>query len=123
MSENLFDLKSEVAVVIGGTGAWAAPWPLLWPAPEPGWRSWGVTRERGQQRADSISSAGGTALFHSADALDRDSLAAACDAIGQQWGPPSVLVNAAGGNRPDATLPPAPTSASSRSPPGKACSI
>ena len=41
-----------------------------------------------------------------ADALDRDSLAQARDAIAQKLGPASVLVNAAGGNRPDATLPP-----------------
>src|SRR5207253_3437150 len=53
-----------------------------------------------------IGSAGGQAIFQSADALDRASLARARDAITRQWGPLSVLVNAAGGNRPDATLPP-----------------
>ena len=38
--------------------------------------------------------------------MDRDSLAQARDAVAEKWGPVSVLVNAAGGNRPDATLPP-----------------
>ena len=53
-----------------------------------------------------IEEAGGTAMFHSADALDSDSLTAARDAINSQLGPVSILVSAAGGNRPDATLPP-----------------
>src|SRR5690606_18696273 len=41
-----------------------------------------------------------------ADALDCDSLARARDAIQERFGPVRILVNAAGGNRPDATLPP-----------------
>jgi NAD(P)-dependent dehydrogenase (short-subunit alcohol dehydrogenase family) len=45
-------------------------------------------------------------MFQSADALDRGSLTRARDAITSALGPVSVLVNAAGGNRPDATLPP-----------------
>src|SRR5205085_4238739 len=53
-----------------------------------------------------IETAGGQALFQAADATGRDSLARARDAIVEQWGPVSILVNAAGGNRPDATLPP-----------------
>ena len=40
------------------------------------------------------------------DALDRDSLAAARDGVAGKLGEPTILVNAAGGNRPDATLPP-----------------
>ena len=50
--------------------------------------------------------AGGTAIFQTADALDRIRLLRARDAIMEKWGGVSVLVNAAGGNRPDATLPP-----------------
>src|SRR5262249_29559659 len=49
---------------------------------------------------------GGRALFQAADVLDRASLTRARDAVTQAWGPVSVLVNAAGGNLPDATLPP-----------------
>src|SRR5207237_9712907 len=57
-------------------------------------------------RVRSIEANGGQALFHPADALDRDSLVQARNAIEKQWGTVSILVNAAGGNRPDATLPP-----------------
>ena len=38
--------------------------------------------------------------------MSKESLTAARDAIESQLGPVTVLVNAAGGNRPDATLPP-----------------
>jgi NAD(P)-dependent dehydrogenase (short-subunit alcohol dehydrogenase family) len=66
----------------------------------------GRNAERGNQRVDQIRAAGGQAMYQTADAGDRDSLARARDAITGKWGPVSVLVNAAGGNRPDATLPP-----------------
>ena len=62
--------------------------------------------DRGNERVMRIQQAGGTALFETADALDRRSLAEARDAIHRQLGTTSILVNAAGGNRPDATLPP-----------------
>lgn len=45
-------------------------------------------------------------MFQSADALSRESLEKARDAIVAHFGRVNVLVNAAGGNRPDATLPP-----------------
>ena len=45
-------------------------------------------------------------MFQAADALDRTSLSRARDAVTKQWGPLSVLVNGAGGNKPEATIPP-----------------
>src|SRR5690606_16556227 len=62
--------------------------------------------KRGQERVAAIEAAGGQAMFHAADALDPNSLRACRDAIAATLGPVSVLVNAAGGNKPDATLPP-----------------
>jgi NAD(P)-dependent dehydrogenase (short-subunit alcohol dehydrogenase family) len=61
---------------------------------------------RGEARVARIREAGGTADFFPADALDVGSLALAHAAIEAAWGTATVLVNAAGGNRPDATLPP-----------------
>lgn len=49
---------------------------------------------------------GGQALFQSGDAMDRASLTRARDTILSKWGTVSVLVNAAGGNRQEATLGP-----------------
>ena len=66
----------------------------------------GRNAQKGAERVRGIESSGGAAIFQSADALDRDSLQKACDSILNQLGPVGILVNAAGGNRPDATLPP-----------------
>ena len=97
--------RGASAVVLGGTAPWAAPWPRR--SPPPGARR-RRRAERGarEERVGRIEAGGGRSLFQAADALDRDSLARARDAIAGQLGTVSVLVNAAGGNRPDATLAP-----------------
>src|SRR5687767_2395744 len=103
---NLFDLTNETAVVIGGTGVLGGA--MAEALADAGARVAVVGRseERGRERVRRIEAAGGTAAFQSADALEPGSLARARDAVLEQWGGISVLVNAAGGNRPDATLPP-----------------
>jgi NAD(P)-dependent dehydrogenase (short-subunit alcohol dehydrogenase family) len=94
----LFDLSSEVAVVIGATG-------VLGGAIAEGLASAGAkvavlgrNADRGQARAKAIKSAGGQAQFFAADAMARESLRAVHHTIDQTLGAPSVLVNAAGGN-------------------------
>jgi NAD(P)-dependent dehydrogenase (short-subunit alcohol dehydrogenase family) len=106
MTDNLFDLAQETAVVIGGTGALGGGMAAALAAAGARVAIMGRNAERGAERVRAIEAAGGQAMFQAADALDRDSLAEARDAIAKKWGTPSVLVNAAGGNRPDATLPP-----------------
>ncbi|MGV3484095.1 MAG: SDR family oxidoreductase [Planctomycetaceae bacterium] len=103
---DIFRLDGDVAIVTGGTGelgglmaealaAFGAKVAVL-----------GRSEERGQARVARISQAGGEAKFYSADVLDRQALEAVGDAVASDLGTPSILVNAAGGNRPDATLPP-----------------
>ncbi|MCA9259161.1 MAG: SDR family NAD(P)-dependent oxidoreductase, partial [Planctomycetales bacterium] len=106
MPSNLFDLQNEIAVVLGGTGALGGAMADALAAHGAKVAVLGRSPERGAQRVAAIQAAGGQAAFHAADALDRTSLAEVCSAISDAWGAPSVLVNAAGGNRPDATLPP-----------------
>ena len=106
MNHDLFNLEHETAVVLGGTGALGGAMADALAAAGARVAIVGRSEERGQERVRGIESAGGKALFQSADALDRDSLVRSRDAILKQWGTISVLVNAAGGNRPDATLPP-----------------
>lgn len=103
---DLFNLDQEVAVVLGGTGVLGGT--MAEALAEAGARVAivGRSEERGQERVRRIEATGGRALFQSADALDRASLTQARDAISQKWGTISVLVNAAGGNRADATLAP-----------------
>ena len=106
MACDLFDLKNEVAVVIGGTGSLGGAMAEALASAGAKVAIVGRSAERGNERVKKIEASGGTAIFQSADAINRDSLAQASDAIEQRLGSTSVLINAAGGNRPDATLPP-----------------
>jgi NAD(P)-dependent dehydrogenase (short-subunit alcohol dehydrogenase family) len=106
MKNDLFNLENEVAVVLGGTGVLGGA--MAEALAGSGARVAVVGRDeaRGKQRVRSIEAAGGKAAFQAADALDRSALLRARDAILGQWGTVSVLVNGAGGNRLDATIPP-----------------
>lgn len=102
----LFDLSNDVAAVLGGTGGLGGAMADALAAHGARVAVVGRSAERGGQRVAAIEQAGGKAIFQSADALDAQSLAAARDSIESQLGKISILVNAAGGNRPEATLPP-----------------
>src|ERR1700693_873264 len=100
MKNDLFNLENEVAVVLGGTG-------VLCGAMAEALASFGArvavlgrNEERGKERVRSIEAAGGKAIFNPADAMSRESLLRARDAVVKQWGSVSVLVNGAGGNKP-----------------------
>lgn len=106
MTNDLFELSGDVAAVLGGTGALGGAMAEALAAFGAKVAIVGRNADRGQQRVSTILSGGGQALFQSADALNRGSLVAARDAIQQQLGRVTILVNAAGGNKPEATLPP-----------------
>jgi len=106
MANDIFDLTNETAVVIGGTGTLGGAMAHALASAGARVAVLGRSEERGKARVEQIEAAGGAAMFHAADALSRDSLTKARDAVCDHFGAVSVLVNAAGGNRPDATLPP-----------------
>lgn len=106
MLSDLFSLEGEVAAVIGGTGALGGSMAEALAANGAQVAVIGRSAERGGDRVKRIEAQGGTAIFQSADALDAASLAKARDEIAERLGTVTVLVNAAGGNRPEATLPP-----------------
>lgn len=102
----LFDLTGEVAVVIGATGVLGGA--LAEGLAEAGAKVavLGRNADRGESRVKRIKGSGGTAAFFSANALDRQSLRAAHEAVAKTLGAPTVLVNAAGGNDPKVTVTP-----------------
>ncbi|HMP83517.1 MAG TPA: SDR family oxidoreductase [Verrucomicrobiota bacterium] len=100
----LFDLSGEVAVVIGATGVLGGA--LADGLGEAGAKVavLGRNEERGNARVKAIRDRGGVAHFFSADAVKRDSLHTAHEAIEQVLGTPTILLNAAGGNDPKVTV-------------------
>jgi len=103
---NLFDLSGDVAVVIGATGVLGGALAQGLAGAGAKVAVLGRNADRGQSRVKLIKGSGGTAAFFPADAQERSSLATAHKAIVDAFGPPTVLVNAAGGNDPKVTVTP-----------------
>ena len=106
MATSLFDLTSETAVVLGGTGTLGGGMAFALAAAGARVAVVGRNADRGMARVREIEAAGGSAMFQAADALDAKSLTEARDTIIGKLGSVTILIAAAGGNRPDATLPP-----------------
>ncbi len=96
---NWLDLKDDVAVVIGGTGVLGGALAEGLAAAGAAVAVAGRNAERGEARAASIRKAGGRAVFVNADASDRSSLDLARQQVIAEFGQPTILVNAAGGNQ------------------------
>lgn len=99
-----FSLKGKVAVVTGGTGVLGGSMARGLAAAGARVGVLGRRAEKAQEVADDIRAAGGTAMPLPADVLDEASLHGARQIVLDAWGQVDVLVNAAGGNRPDATV-------------------
>ena len=106
MSENLFDLNGDVAVVIGATGTLGGVCAVAMAKAGAKVAVAGRNAERGEARVGEITEAGGQAQFFACEAMDPASLASCHEAVGQALGAPTVLLNAAGGNHPDAIVTP-----------------
>lgn len=102
--DDLFSLNGKVAVVTGATGVLGGA--MARGLARAGARVGvlGRRRERAEQVARKISSTGGEAMVLQADVLDKEQLEAARDAVLRCWGGVDILVNAAGGNVPAATV-------------------
>jgi NAD(P)-dependent dehydrogenase (short-subunit alcohol dehydrogenase family) len=103
---SLFDLTGETAAVLGGTGVLGGAMAEALAAAGAKVAVVGRSEERGLERVRTIEKAGGTAMFQAADAMSRDSLNAACDGIVAKYGAITILVNGAGGNKPEGTVSP-----------------
>jgi NAD(P)-dependent dehydrogenase (short-subunit alcohol dehydrogenase family) len=103
---NLFDLTGEVAAVIGGTGVLGGAMAEALAGAGAKIAILGRSAERGAEAVSRIEKLGGAAIFQSVDAMSKDSLAAARDAVIRKFGSVTVLVNGAGGNKPEGTVMP-----------------
>ena len=103
---DLFSLEGEVAAVFGGTGVLGGAMAEALAAHGAKVAVIGRSEDRGRYAVERIEAAGGTAAFVPADAMSQESIAQARDAILAKWGAVTVLVNGAGGNKPEATVMP-----------------
>ena len=100
----LFDLSGSVAVVIGGTGVLGGALAEALAASGAAVAIAGRNEERGNARCVAIRSLGGTADYFAADASSRESLRSLKEKVTSLLGTATILVNAAGGNDPRATV-------------------
>jgi NAD(P)-dependent dehydrogenase (short-subunit alcohol dehydrogenase family) len=103
---DLFGLRGQTALVIGGSGALGGA--MARGLAAAGARVAIAGRRAGpcERVADEVRAAGGEALAVACDTLDHASLDQARDEIAVALGPVDILVNAAGGNAPGATTGP-----------------
>jgi len=100
----LFGLEGQVAVVTGGTGVLGGAMARGLARAGAKVGVLGRRRERAEAAVQAIEKDGGAALALPADVLDRGQLEAAREVVLERWGRLDMLVNAAGGNMPSATL-------------------
>ncbi len=106
MGKGLFDLTDKIAVVTGATGALGAAMSHGLAAAGATVALLARTPQPLAELADRINAAGGSAIALPCDVLNRDQVAQAAERIAELCGRVDILVNAAGGNRPEATAVP-----------------
>jgi NAD(P)-dependent dehydrogenase (short-subunit alcohol dehydrogenase family) len=104
--QDLFSLDGQVSIVTGGTGVLGGAMARGLARAGAKVGVLGRRREQAEAAVALIEAEGGCALALPADVLARGQLEAARDAVVERWGRLDVLVNAAGGNMPAATLDP-----------------
>ena len=97
------DLSDKVAVVTGGAGVLCSAFCRALAACGARVAVLGRTKEKVEALAEELRATGGKAMGLAADVTDKESLLATCETLKSAWGPCEILVNGAGGNRPDAT--------------------
>jgi NAD(P)-dependent dehydrogenase (short-subunit alcohol dehydrogenase family) len=104
MSLSSFSLEGKAAIVTGGTGVLGGALARGLAAAGARVGILGRRADQAARMAGEIERAGGAALPLTADVLDRAQLEAARDRAVQAWGGIDILINAAGGNLPAATV-------------------
>ena len=102
MTDDAFDLSGRVALVTGGYGTLGGAIADGLAAAGARIAVLGRRESRARERAEALRSSGAGAMGVAADVLDGTAVRAARDRVVGEWGRIDILVNAAGGNVPDA---------------------
>ena len=103
-NRDLFSLRGKVAVVTGATGVLGGEMARALARNGAAVALLGRREEKARSLSGEIEGDGAQALALPADVLDKGQLEEARDALLRRWGRVDILVNAAGGNVPEATL-------------------
>lgn len=103
---DLFDIRNRIVVVTGGTGVLGRPICAYLAARGACVVVMGRNEAAGRELVATIRKEGGEALFLATDVGNRQLLEANCAAVLDAYGSVDVLLNAAGGNMPGATIGP-----------------
>lgn len=104
--QQLFSLDGKTAIVTGGTGVLGGAMALGLAQAGAKVAVLGRRADKAEAVVAQIRSAGGEAMAAPADVMSRETLERARDAVMAEWGKIDILVNAAGGTTPQATIPP-----------------
>lgn len=106
MRENLFCIEGKVIAITGGYGILGTQMAKYLAEQGAKVVVLGRSKEKGEALAGEITKAGGEAAFFVSDVLDEANLEDNKNDIIKTYGRLDVLINAAGGNMPGATIPP-----------------
>jgi len=100
----MFDLKNKVAIVTGGGGVLGGS--IAQSLVEAGVKVaiLDIRKENVDARVEDLQKSGGDAMGCVSNVLDMEKLAETRDLLLERWGRVDILINAAGGNLPGATL-------------------
>ena len=99
-----FDLKNKVAVITGGGGALGGCVAKSLSQSGVKIAILDLTQESVKRTVDTIVKGGGIAIGFFADVLSQESIETVSNKILKEWGRVDILLNAAGGNMPGATI-------------------
>jgi len=102
--EGIFSIDRKVIIITGGEGVLGSTLALGMASLGARIAIVGINGERGRETEEKIRSAGGEAVFHDASVLERKAMEEVKRSVLSAWGSADVLINAAGGNMPGATV-------------------
>lgn len=100
---DLFGIKGKTAVVTGGSGVLCGEMALALGRAGANVAVLARNKDKIEVVVQKIKDAGGTAVGRSANVLDQKAMAEVADELVKEFGRIDILVNGAGGNRPEAT--------------------
>lgn len=106
MADELFDIKGKVAAITGAGGILCSEIAKALAARGAKIAVLDIMEDAANKVVDDIKNAGSSAIAVKCNVLEKESVEMACEAVIKEYGGVDILINGAGGNKPDATTTP-----------------